>query len=194
MAHGFSKHMTAFSCECILAQLLLLPSAPCAPEAGPYGQAGEGDMPVPMDPEADQVDAPTDLVARQGAPHPEGAPLQSPLLGAAPGEGDSRGASALSPQSELPMPMRTVPLVAAGTASFPRTVGELEELVCNLHEVPMDTGISPMDAEDSAASHGLLPPLVWWRLERCPWMPCLRPCMPCRLRRVQHVLCTFLAC
>jgi len=156
-AHGFVKHMTAFSCDCILAQMLLLPPVPCAPEAGPYGQAGEGDMPVPMDPEADQVEAPTDLAARQGAPRPEGAPLQSPLLGAAPGEGDSRDASALSPQSVLPMPTHTVPLVAAGTVSFPRTVGEQEELVCNLHEVPMDTVISPMDAEDSAASHGLLP-------------------------------------
>ena len=114
-------------------------------------------MTVPMDPEADQVEAPTDLVARPGAPHPEGAPLQSPLLGAAPGEGDSRDASALSPQSVLPMPTHTVPLVAAGTVSFPRTVGEQEELVCNLHEVPMDTVISPMGAEDSAASHGLLP-------------------------------------
>ena len=55
------------------------------------------------------------------------------------------------------MPTHTVPLVAAGTVSFPRTVGEQEELVCSLHEVPMGTVISPMDAEDSAASHGLLP-------------------------------------
>ena len=29
--------------------------------------------------------------------------------------------------------------------------------MCNLHEVPLDTVISPMDAEDSAAPHGLLP-------------------------------------
>ena len=90
MAHGFSKHMTAFSCECILAQLLLLPPAPCAPEAGPQGQAEE-DMPEPMNPGSIQCGDPMASLAKAGAPHVEGTPVLSPLDGAAPGEGVSRG-------------------------------------------------------------------------------------------------------
>ena len=41
-AHGFVQHMTAFSCDCVLAHLHLLPPAPCAPDAEPScGQEGK---------------------------------------------------------------------------------------------------------------------------------------------------------
>ena len=79
-AHGFVKHMTAFSCDGLLAQMLLLPPFPCAPEAGPPGQGREDDWPEPMDPRVARGEAPVGSLARAGAPPFEDTPGLYPCV------------------------------------------------------------------------------------------------------------------
>ena len=55
-AHGFVKHTTDCSCDCVLAQLHLLPPAPCAPDAErSCGQEETAQVIQPTVSEASQV-------------------------------------------------------------------------------------------------------------------------------------------